>query len=164
MAVGHRGAVVTAARIVLALIGVGLGGYGALLMWENPPVVILRILVWAAAAVVVHDLVFAPICAAAGWAGRRLIPGRWQSPVAIAALCSVVLVLLAIPLYGKPGLRPDNPTVLDRDYPLGLWIALALVWLCVALYCGANRLLPVRQDQVVERQGADDVESQPPTL
>ena len=68
---------------------------------------------------------FAPLCAALGFAGRRLIRGRWWTPVAVAALCTVVLALLAVPVYAKPGCAPDNPTVLDRNYPLGLWISLA---------------------------------------
>ena len=83
----------------------------------------------------------------------------------MAALCSVVLVFLAIPVYGKPGMRPDNMTVLDRNYPLGLWISLAVVWACVPLYyLLAARLLPVRQDEVVEQQSTDDVERQPPAV
>lgn len=153
----------TPIRILLALTGVGIGGYGALLVLDNPPVIILRILVWAVVAVVVHDLVFAPLCGAAGWSGRRLLPAGWQSPVAVAGLCSVVLVLLAIPVFSRPGMRPDNMTVLDRDYPLGLAIALGVVWLCVPGYLLLRRL-PIRQDQVVDCQGADDVERQPPTL
>jgi hypothetical protein len=120
----------------VALIGVGLviGGYGAVLVWDNPPVIIIRIVVWALVGVVLHDAVFAPLCVALGFAGRRLIPGRWWPPVAVAAFFSVVLVFLAIPVYGKPGMRPDNMTVLDRNYPLGLWISLAIVWACVPLY------------------------------
>lgn len=153
-----------ATRIVLGLTGIAVAGYGAVLLWDNPPVVITRILVWAVVGVAVHDVVFAPLCAALGLAGRRLLPVGWQSPVAVAGLCSVVLVLLAIPVYGKPGLRPDNPTVLDRDYPLGLWISLAVVWLCVPAYYAATRRLPVRQDDVVEHERADDVERQPPAV
>jgi hypothetical protein len=83
---------------------------------------------------VLHDAVFAPLCVALGFAGRRLIPGKWRPPIAVAAFCSVVLVFLAIPVYGKPGMRPDNMTVLDRNYSLGLWISLAIVWACVPLY------------------------------
>ena len=154
----------TAARIILVALGVVVGGYGAVLLWENPPVIIMRILVWAVVGVVLHDLVFAPLCVALGFAGRRLVPGRWWPPVAVAALCSVVLVFLAIPVYRKPGLRPDNLTVLDRNYPLGLWISLAIVWTCVPLYYLTMRLLPVRQNQVVEHQRADDVEGQPPAV
>lgn len=121
-------------RITLIAFGLVSGAYGAVLVWENPPVIIMRILVWALVAVVAHDLVFAPVCVALGFAGRRLIPGQWWPPIAMAAFCSVVLVFLAVPVYGKPGMRPDNMTVLDRDYPLGLWIALAVVWACVPLY------------------------------
>jgi hypothetical protein len=121
-------------RAVLIILGVALGTYGAVLVWENPPVIIMRILVWALVGVVLHDLVFAPVCLALGFAGRRLIPGNWWPPVAVAAFCSVVLVLLAVPVFSKAGLRPDNMTVLDRNYPLGLWISLAIVWACVPVY------------------------------
>ena len=121
-------------RIVLIALGIAIGAYGAVLLWENPPVIIVRILVWALVGIVLHDLVFAPVCVALGFAVRRLIPGKWWPPIAVAAFCSVVLAFLAIPVYGKPGMRPDNMTVLDRDYPVGLWISLAAVWACVPVY------------------------------
>lgn len=151
----------TATRLLLAVVGIGLGGYGALLVWENPPVIIVRILVWAVVAVVVHDFVFAPLCTAAGWAGRRLIPAGSRSPVAVAVLCSVVLALLAVPVYSRPGMRPDNMTVLDRDYPLGLTVSLGVVWLSVLLYELLKRLLPVGQDDMVEHERAEHVDRQP---
>lgn len=150
----------TAIRTLLVLAGVAVGGYGAVLLWDNPSAV--RIVVWALLAAVVHDVVFAPLCAAAGLAGRTLIPVRWRPSVAVAALCSVVLALLAVPVYTKPGLRPDNPTVLDRDYALGLWIAIAAVWICVPAYQLLARRSPVGQDQVVDGERADDVQRQPP--
>lgn len=153
----------TALRVALVLAGVVVAGYGAVLLWDIPPTSLVRIAVWALVGVVVHDFVFAPLCAVAGLAGRRVIPGNWRSPVAVAALCSVVLVLLAMPVYTKPGMRPDNPTVLDRDYALGLWAVLALVWACVPAHRLLVRLLPVGQHEVVEREGADDVERQPPS-
>ena len=130
-----------AVRHTLVVLGIVLGAYGALLLWENPPVIIMRILVWALVGVVLHDVVFAPLCVALGFAGRRLIRGKWWPPVAVAAFCSIVLVFLAIPVYGKPGMRPDNMTVLDRNYPLGLWLSLAAVWACVPLYYLGARLL-----------------------
>lgn len=154
----------TAMRLLLAVSGVGLAGYGVLLLSENPPVIIMRILVWAVIGVIVHDFVFAPLCAAVGWAGRRFIPAASRSPIAVAALCSVVLVVLAVPVYGRPGMRPDNVTVLDRNYPLGLYVSLAVVWLSVLLYQLIVRVLPVGEDQVVQRERADDVDRQPPAL
>ena len=150
-------------RLVLILLGLAVGGYGVFLLWDgNSLTIIVRIVVWAAVGVVVHDFVFAPLCAAVGFTGRRLIRGRWWTPVSVAGLCTVVLLLLAVPVYAKPGARPDNLTVLDRNYPLGLWISIGVVWACVPLYGLFERFLPVRQDEVIEQQGAGDVERQPP--
>ena len=151
-------------RAVLIVLGVAVGGYGAVLLLDNPPVIIMRILVWAVAGAIVHDFVFAPVAAAMGFAGRRLIRGRWWTPVSVAGLCTAVLALVAVPVYAKPGARPDNLTVLDRNYPVGLWISLAVVWACVPAYLVLTRLLPVRQDDVVEHQGANDVGGQPPAV
>lgn len=126
--------IATAGRIGLGLAGVAAVLYGVLLLWQgNPWPVLLNIGVWAAAGVILHDFVFAPLCVALGFAGRRILPRSWWTPAAVGALCSVVLVLLAIPVYDRPGARPDNPTVLDRDYPRGLWTLLVLTWAIVAL-------------------------------
>jgi NADH:ubiquinone oxidoreductase subunit 6 (subunit J) len=157
------GGVMTAVRVLVMLAGFAAGLYGAWLIWEFPPVIIIRIAVWAGAGVAIHDFVFAPLCAAFGFAGRRLVRGRWWKPVSVAALCTAILALLAIPVYSRPGARPDNMTVLNRDYPLGLWISIAIVWACVPVYYLAVRRLPVRQDEVVEQEGTDDVEAQPQT-
>jgi hypothetical protein len=151
-------------RVVLIILGTAIGGYGAVLVWDNSFEVIVRIAVWAVAGAVLHDFVFAPLCVAMGFTGRRLIRGRWWTPVTVAGLCTVVLGLLAIPVFAKPGLRPDNMTVLNRDYQLGLLLSIVVVWACVPLYYLVVRLLPVRQDQVVERQGAEDVQDQPPSV
>ena len=128
----------TAARTILVISGVMIGLYGVVLLWDHSPTVLVRIAVWALVGVAVHDFVFAPLCVAAGLAGRPLLPARWQSPVAVAALCTVVLAVLAVPVFNKPGLKPDNPTVLDRNYPLG---AVGIPGCCVGL-CTAV-LLPV---------------------
>jgi hypothetical protein len=162
MAVPDRGGAVTAVRVGLLAAGVLLVGYGAVLVLENPPVIIMRIAVWALVAVFAHDAVFAPLCVLLGWQSRRLLPTRWQAPFGVAALCTVVLVLLAIPVFDKPGMRPDNATVLDRNYHAGLLVSLAIVWLCVPAYLAGTRLLPVRQNEVVEGKGANHVEGQPP--
>jgi hypothetical protein len=142
-------------RAVLVVLGIVMGGYGAVLLWENPPVIIMRILVWALVGVVLHDAVFAPVCVALDFAARRLIPGKWWPPVAVAAFCSIVLVFLAIPVYGKPGMRPDNMTVLDRDYPLGLWVSLAIVWACVPVYLLAVHLLRARGRDGIGQRDAE---------
>jgi hypothetical protein len=135
----------TALRVALIALGIGIAGYGVALVLDEPRVIMFRMLVWTLAGVVLHDLVFAPLSVALGFAGRRLVPQKWWGPVVVAALCSVVLVMLAVPVFDKPGMRPDNLTVLDRNYRAGLWISLAIVWACVPLYLLATRLLPPRK-------------------
>ena len=154
----------TAVRVVLIAVGLALGGYGVVLVADNSTEVIIRIVVWALIGVLLHDAVFAPVCVALGCAGRRLLPHRWWTPVLVAALLTVVLALLAIPVYSKPGLHLDNPTVLDRDYQAGFWIAVGVVWAAALLYLVGDRVLPVGQNDVVEQQGADHVEPQPPSV
>jgi hypothetical protein len=112
----------------LVAVGCALGAYGALLLWDVPSPSLVRIGIWVAVGVIVHDFVFAPITAVLGYSSRRLIGKRWRPPVAVAAMCTATLVLLSIPVYDTPGAKPDNPTVLDRDYPLGLGWSIAVVW------------------------------------
>lgn len=153
----------TAMRFVLGLAGIISASWGVALLWHWPLTVLVNMALWALVAVVVHDVVFAPLCVAVGWAARRIVPARWWPSVAVAGLCTGVLVVLAIPVFDKPGARPDNATVLDRDYHAGLLISLALVWLAVPTYVLAVRRLPVRQDDVIEQQRTDDVAGEPPS-
>ena len=154
----------TSTRLFLVALGLALGAYGVVLVAQNSTGVVIRIVVWALIGVLLHDAVFAPLCVALGFAGRRLLPHRWWTPILVAALLTVVLVLLAIPVYDKPGLHLDNLTVLDRDYATGFWIALGVVWGSALLYLVGDRVLPVGQDDVVEHQGSDHVQAQPPSL
>ena len=85
----------TAIRLMLMAAGIALGAYGAVLLLDNPTAILIRIAVWAGVGVLLHDAVFAPACVALGFAGRRILPRSWWSPIMVAALCSVVLVLLA---------------------------------------------------------------------
>ncbi|WP_328351085.1 hypothetical protein OG976_17155 [Mycobacterium sp. NBC_00419] len=151
-------------RAALVVAGLAVGIYGAVLVWDNSTEVIIRIVAWSLIGVLLHDAVFAPLCVALGFAGRRVLPHRWWTPVLVAGLLTVVLVALAIPVYSKPGLHLDNLTVLDRNYQAGFWIALAVVWGAALLYLVGDRLLPVGQNQVVQQQGAGDVEAQPPSV
>lgn len=154
----------TSVRLFLVGFGLALGAYGVVLVAENSADVTIRIVVWALIGVLLHDAVFAPVCVALGFAGRRLLPHKWWTPVLVAALLTAVLVLLAIPVYTKPGLHLDNLTVLDRDYESGFWIALAVVWGSALLYLVGDRVLPVGEDEVVEQQSADHIEAQPPSV
>ena len=154
----------TAIRGLLMTAGIALGAYGAVLLLDNPTKILIRIAVWAGVGVLLHDAVFAPLCVALGFAGKRILPRSWWSPLMVAALCSAVLVLLAIPVYDKPGRQLDTPSALDRDYHWGLWVSLAIVWGAALLILIGKHLLPVGQNKGVQQQRADHVEAQPPSV
>ncbi|MEV0355676.1 hypothetical protein AB0H71_06375 [Nocardia sp. NPDC050697] len=130
---------ITAVRVALLVAGVWLGWYGiaALLGLSRPE--LISVTLWFAAGILLHDAVFAPLCAAAGVGARQVLPEAWWAPVACGAVCTVTLVLVALPVLRRGGAVPDNPSSLDRDYPLGLGIALAVVWALVLAVLLAKR-------------------------
>lgn len=118
----------TAIRVILGLGGILLAWFGVNLIFEQSPTDLMSIALWFAGAIVLHDGVFAPLCAAAGLGGKRILPPSWWAPVTIGAVCSVTLALIAVPVYGRELAVAGNPTVLDRDYHAGFFAAIAVVW------------------------------------
>ncbi|WP_433681913.1 hypothetical protein [Nocardia sp. CA-119907] len=130
----------TAVRILLLILGVWLGWYGISGLFDLPPTDLASVAIWFAGGILVHDAVFAPVCAAFGLTARRLLPPTWWAVTASGAICSVALVLIALPVLDRRNTMPSNPTVLDRDYPLGLTVALLLVWsLVLTAHAMTNR-------------------------
>lgn len=83
-------------------------------------------LVWLVAGVFVHDGVLAPLVVVAALIATRLLPVWLRGPLAAGLVVLGSVTLLAIPVLGRFGARPDNPTLLDRDYVTG-WLILAAV-------------------------------------
>jgi hypothetical protein len=121
-------------RILLVLIGVAAIGYGAVGVLrtasDSHPVRWALDLVGAS---LLHDLLLAPLVLLLAVAGRRWLPASWRVPAAVFLVVGGSLVLIAVPVLGRPGARPDNPTLLPRDYPWGLTVALTAVAVAVVL-------------------------------
>ena len=91
-----------------------------------------------------HDAVLAPLtivawCVLAAGAARRGPAGagrRW------APSCSGTVTLVAVPVLGRFGARPDNPTLLDRNYSLGWLVLAALIVVVVAVAAIVGRAGP----------------------
>ncbi|WP_433729855.1 hypothetical protein ACQP0C_01565 [Nocardia sp. CA-129566] len=142
----------TAVRILLLVVGVWLGWYGISGLFDLPPTDLASVAIWFAGGILLHDAVFAPVCAAFGLTARRLLPPTWWAVTACGAICSVALVLVALPVLDRSNAMSSNPTVLDRDYPLGLTVALLLVWsLVLTAHAVANR--SGRRHARIQRRG-----------
>lgn len=117
-------------RLILVLVASGLGFYGLSLLWDMPRPDQLSIVFWLAGGLIAHDAIFAPVCIALGYGGKKILPERWWPPVLIAVSASLVVLILSLPvLLPRSAERtPDNATILDRPYGVSVAVALALIW------------------------------------
>lgn len=134
-------------RLLLAAAGALTIGYGGLLVLEqvlhdNPgPVGFLS---WWAGGPLVVDLLAVPVVVVTAIGLGRVLPEAWRRPVESAALVNLLLVLVAAPFLSGLGRRPDNPSLLDRNYVVGFAVLIGLVWL-VALVPPAIRAVRTRR-------------------
>jgi hypothetical protein len=123
-------------RLVLAVSGLALLAYGAVLSWEfasSRTVNAVQGAAWFVGGPLVHDGIVAPVVGVVGLLLTRFVPAAWRAPVAAGVVLSAVLTLLAIPLLWRPFGVVTNPGLHDRDYGIGLAVALGVVWVGVAV-------------------------------
>jgi hypothetical protein len=118
-------------RMAVGTLGGALLAYGTFrllsLGWGN----LVAALAWLGGGVILHDAVIATVTIALCLLGAAILP-RWaRGPAAGALLVLGTLTLMAVPVLGRFGARPDNPTLLDRPYAVG-WLVLAAVVLVSA--------------------------------
>ncbi|HJQ06334.1 MAG TPA: hypothetical protein VJ872_12855 [Nocardioides sp.] len=111
------------------LIGAGalLMAYAAwLLVRDQTAPQLVQVGEWAAAAVVVHDAVLAPLTLAVGWLVQGRLPASAARAVAIALTLVGTVAIAAFAVLTRSHQGGSNGTLLDRDYPIGL-LAVTLV-------------------------------------
>ena len=113
-----------APRIAIGLLGVAAAAYGAVELLDLGIDNLRAALVWLVVGVLAHDAVLAPLTLAAWFVVLRLWGRATPAPVVTGALVLGTVTVVAIPVLGRFGARPDNPTLLDRNYVLG-WLVLA---------------------------------------
>jgi hypothetical protein len=130
----------TAARILLFLTGIWFAWFGISALLDLSPTDLTSVAIWFTGGILIHDAIFAPLCAALGLTARHLLPSTWWSVTACGAICSIALTLIALPVLNRGDAMPTNPTVLDRNYPVGLTAALILTWtLVLVAHIAAHR-------------------------
>ncbi|CUR55752.1 conserved membrane hypothetical protein [metagenome] len=130
-------------RVLVAAPGVMMGLYGLYLLIDLGLDNLLATALWAAGGVVAHDGVLAPVVLLGCLLGLRVLPAAARAPAAVALVVLGTLTVVAIPVLGRFGARPDNPTLLDRDY-VPAWLAIAGLTLLAAVLAGvlASRSRP----------------------
>ncbi|WP_431961716.1 hypothetical protein [Actinacidiphila sp. bgisy160] len=111
-----------AGAVGLALMGVG----GYLLLGVRD---LTGVLVWLGGAVVLHDVLIAPLVLLAGSVLDR---GGARGPVRGALLVMGALTAVALPVMLRPG-KPADASVLPLDYPRNWVVTLVAVAVVTAL-------------------------------
>jgi hypothetical protein len=120
----------TGIRLGVGGLGVAAAAYGVVRLLELGVDNLVAAAAWLVGGVAVHDGLLAPLTVGAGalLVRSRRLPGAAVTGLVVFATVTVV----AVPVLGRFGARPDNPTLLDRNYVLG-WLALATL---TVLYVG----------------------------
>ncbi len=108
------------------------GAYGLLSNLEGPA--LTSWLKTFAGALIVHDLIFAPLVAAGSFVLLRAVPGRARTVIQVALIVSGALIAIAIPVVHGAGRLANNTSLLpSQHYGARLLAVLAVVWLVAAI-------------------------------
>ena len=122
----------TALRGLVGLLGLAAATYGALTLLDLGVRNLVDTILWLLGGVLLHDVVLAPLTIGLGVLVAALLRDRplprWAGPFVGAGVVLGTVTLVAVPVLGRFGARPDNPTLLDRSYALG-WLVLAALTL-----------------------------------
>lgn len=127
-------------RLLIALVGVAMTAFGALRFIQLDLPDIVNAVLWLAGGVVLHDAVIAPLTVGLTVLATRVVPAGARMRITVALVVLVTVTATAVPVLGRWGARPDNPTVLDRNYVVG-WLVFAALVLLATLWSPVIRML-----------------------
>ena len=126
-------------RLALGGLGVLVGAFGAWLLLSRQDLEQLtNAAIWLAAGVVLHDGVLALLTLVLAAILVPLLPRAARGPAVVGSVVLGSVTLLAVPVLGRFGARPDNATLLDRSYTAG-WLVLAALTLVVVVVASVLR-------------------------
>ncbi|MDX2553282.1 MULTISPECIES: hypothetical protein [Streptomyces] len=130
---------VSVLRVLTGAAGVALMGVGASLLLDVRD--LTGVLVWLGGAVVLHDVVIAPLVLLVGLVAVR---AGGRGPVRGALLVAGALTAVALPVLLRPG-KPANSSVLPLDYPRNWLLALVAVATVTALLMAVRGTRGIRR-------------------
>jgi hypothetical protein len=122
----------------LTVVGLGVMGFGlyGIVRFQGTGILDVRVrqmATWVIGAVVVHDLVVAPLVLATGRGLRWVRPRMLRAPLQTGLAATALVTLLAYPLIRGYGVRGADPSRLPLNYTVGYLALLAVIWLgCAA--------------------------------
>ncbi|MGH9276343.1 MAG: hypothetical protein ACRDZU_16990 [Acidimicrobiales bacterium] len=83
---------------------------------------------WIIGAALVHDALVVPIALAVAVVARRIVPARSWPLIRWALATTGVLALVSWPFVRGYGRSRGNPSLLPRDYTMGVLVTIGITW------------------------------------
>ncbi|HET9871609.1 MAG TPA: hypothetical protein VFP89_03305 [Propionibacteriaceae bacterium] len=113
-------------RILLAVIGIGLAGYGlSQLLTQVPSRSVILLGLWLVVAFLIHEGVLAPAVVAVGWLLRRYLRDRARRYLQFALILAAMITVIAVPLIYRSNREPPSKALLRQDFSANLALLLA---------------------------------------
>jgi hypothetical protein len=136
-------------RIILAVVGVGVGAYGLFqLLSQLPRQTLVLLALWLIAALIIHDGLLSPAVVAVGAALRRYVPDRGRRYLQFGLIMAAMVTVIAVPLIYRANTQPPAKALLLQDFGINLTVLLAAIGggtlIAYAIRVAQDRSLPSR--------------------
>lgn len=149
-------------RAALIALGALVMGYAVLGAATDPGLKPGGVLLFLATVLVAHDAVLLPATIGVGALIARLAPGWARPSIRTAAIVSLAISLVALPLVLGYGRSADNPSILPLAYGRGLALILTTIWVAALVTALLTRRRQASGDQHdVTTEGGPVVDQRP---
>ena len=136
-------------RIILAVLGIGIGTYGiSQLLTQIPRQTLVLLAVWLIGALIIHDGLLSPAVVGVGAALRRYIPDRGRRYVQFGLIMAAMVTVIAVPMIYRAHTQPPVKALLLQDFAINLSVLLAAIGggtlIAYAIRVARDRTVPGR--------------------
>jgi hypothetical protein len=136
-------------RIVLAIVGIGLGTYGiGQLLTQIPRQTLVLLALWLIAALIIHDGLLSPAVVGVGSVLRRYVPDRGRRYLQFGLIMAAMVTVIAVPLIYRANTQPPAKALLLQEFGINLTVLLAAIGggtlIAYAIGVARDRSLPNR--------------------
>jgi hypothetical protein len=115
-------------RIILAVVGIGVGTYGIFQLLTQLPWQTLGLLaLWLIAALIIHDGLLSPAVVGVGSVLRRYVPDRGRRYLQLGLIMAAMVTVIAVPLIYRANTQPPAKALLLQDFGINLTVLLAAI-------------------------------------
>jgi hypothetical protein len=136
-------------RIVLAVVGVGVGTYGIFqLLTQLPRQTLVLLALWLIGALIIHDGLLSPTVIGVGAGLRRYVPDRGRRYPQFGLIMAAMITVIAVPMIYRANTEPPAKALLLQDFGINLTVLLVAIGggtlIAYAIRVARDRSLPGR--------------------